>query len=1464
MDPRSKICFTPLLIPEQRIQASYAMHNAEDSSHSEQYSRRLAWLQQGLQDTSEEWDKFRFGMPKIVIPAPPFSEDNPPAIWEKIQPRINLPDKLVPPPMLQNDSGWTYPQSPVWKLKYDNRYMAGSVFVSNLITSRIQSEERPHILSMATPSGVGARMEEGVMKIDPIPGMVRMPAGIPFVQTLDSDPFETVTVACVHTLKSLSSYGDYLEILEATQILQKYTWDGCPATENEPRIPPIYELPGLKLNDRVSSETKAAYQAALQDETHTLSVDGSYSLASTVEEGNGLGILKPAIQATSPAAALSISTVTQALHRLFRLIMPKCISKDEFTLWDFYSVDNNIFGFGGLEPNNSNLQMNVSSQSKGGNMEESIGRRGHFTLIARMRADPGAFLLARPGLYIREKDELIVWAIFKGNDLHGGNAPFIPSDEAAKWEAQMSQDLKAKFGVVKRVGYVSYPSMVASKRNTTISISPPIGFGNEPMSTSSSQMRRLNYTEHGRIFMGPPSAFYNRLVREQAMFQWNLTLKTYDLCMNLNQFLRSHTYKDENGVTHQCLPMERNPREDQDYFATMRASVQRMFNTAEKYSMRLTRDMLREAHLKLNVSSGRASNPLQIDRSNNVAGTVLSIRQQPVGPTFRTFRTEPDVQNLPERGHKRGRNSESSTSSSMSSNIVELNAKEVAKDPEEKEYEIQKILDFDPEGKRYLVHWAGFDDSHNSWVLRSDLNCDELLKEFLKNRSEASTSLTRLNSTSIVAIVNESYWRDRFNVEKLSEVLESLHHTNRSLSRFSSKMKNSTDWLRGLATQNVLNEKLSLLPPGVWSAESAQTVIIQLREMATGLPQLDSSNAVADTLKRGCTWEICRAWIVIYRWFIDTGPSLSEDLFHRLAELGDEAFQEQYPAFAQLVLQIQKYVNNIFDTKKRKGKSKPNAKKAKTIPADLFGLLPGKGKKLISLPTCPRTAKDKLQAQAADIFMQVISDHIVIDHIIQLDSALHLDRKQEHRSKCKDRAINIGGVLHTILNVFSGEDGVFASGLLDPILLSPTSAFPNLHTASLAAKIQKDPSVALSGLYETLTSIRNDNTQIEELCEAIGDQAWANFVLLDEGETLQRMCPKPVPGHVGRKGRRGLVQVEKVGETLAPEGPLSSDTLVHIDGSPFFGKIGLIIREVLNKRRDLPVGDPIIRSILDGQSATSGYQDEQVNLDFFDPVRCDNLYANCIRKALPPISITVPVGLARMMSYMSPGLGPLNLDFIERSNMQFASEAECVALFNKEIQDYETQTGTIQTRQKPYQNLKCWGQPCNGFAIHATVPSRKDQKQRQLTTKEKFEPYWKLEIQKSWVAYLGDLLNSDPSQYSGKRSFMESYNEMDRAIWIRAAFTVIYNHLDDNLNIADKETLNFGVIFVEHLLCKVTRYEYQCRSLKENFLTMSKKAQEAQKEWMEGANVNDLTGKLFPIPLTTAAEKIKISIQRSA
>ena len=60
---------------------------------------------------------------------------------------------------------------------------------------------------------------------------------------------------------------------------------------------------------------------------------------------------------------------------------------------------------------------------------------------------------------------------------------------------------------------------------------------------------------------------------------------------------------------------------------------------------------------------------------------------------------------------------------------------DTSSDSEETSCEVEKIVGWDSEGDGSLIFkikWKGYDESDNSWVREKDLNCDELLNEYLE------------------------------------------------------------------------------------------------------------------------------------------------------------------------------------------------------------------------------------------------------------------------------------------------------------------------------------------------------------------------------------------------------------------------------------------------------------------------------------------------------------------------------------------------------------------------------------------------------------------------------------------------------------------------------------------------------------------------------------------------------------
>ena len=191
-------------------------------------------------------------------------------------------------------------------------------------------------------------------------------------------------------------------------------------------------------------------------------------------------------------------------------------------------------------------------------------------------------------------------------------------------------------------------------------------------------------------------------------------------------------------------------------------------------------------------------------------------------------------------------------------------------------------------------------------------------------------------------------------------------------------------------------------------------------------------------------------------------------------------------------------------------------------------------------------------------------------------------------------------------------------------------------------------------------------------------------------------------------------------------------------------------------------------------------------------------------------------------------------------------------------------------------------------------------------------------MQTTWVAWLGDLVNKDPATHQGDRKSWTSAMDMMTALnllgfktgltvfqlvnslvflglakmpasvevadWIydhgtlgayrglqhlgficpdlasvRSAYMIIYNHLHQFLTEDDKKILGFSPIFVEHLLCKVVRWESRLVEGKVSSLDKMVASIDLSEEcWTAGENKTNR--EAFPFPFSSDPKDLKKTI----
>lgn len=282
--------------------------------------------------------------------------------------RAQRPDFVdqTPEPSVAPPDGYTFPQSPIYTINkdYDPRCSRGYYLSAPFDTTKV-TEYKKHFNCLISPPNVSPyafdRQTQTWLR-HPIPGVSKIKPGWQYIHNIDGDTSKAVSVAMLHTANSLiEGYDDGYNIRDLCNKLCDIAF-GCPAQGDVPARKPLYEFEGLKPNDRSGPRVPGSW-------------DGSYNLASTLIKGKGRGVCAPAITAAYKDAVNAISEACVLLHTIFRGVIKKSLFREEFEAIEFHSIDNNVFGFGGLEPNNTGLQMNVSSDSAGRSLTNAIGEK---------------------------------------------------------------------------------------------------------------------------------------------------------------------------------------------------------------------------------------------------------------------------------------------------------------------------------------------------------------------------------------------------------------------------------------------------------------------------------------------------------------------------------------------------------------------------------------------------------------------------------------------------------------------------------------------------------------------------------------------------------------------------------------------------------------------------------------------------------------------------------------------------------------------------------------------------------------------------------------------------------------------------------------------------------------------------------------------------------------------------------
>ena len=252
----------------------------------------------------------------------------------------------------------------------------------------------------------------------------------------------------------------------------------------------------------------------------------------------------------------------------------------------------------------------------------------------------------------------------------------------------------------------------------------------------------------------------------------------------------------------------------------------------------------------------------------------------------------------------------------------------------------------------------------------------------------------------------------------LASLTEEHAHLAQSTNLFRSASElgalNVPVFFSAITEQHTANDAISALPPGPWTNEKATAAFAQLTSSITLLPILMRETAKMDIVLRSLHWETIWAYLSIYHWYDDSGPSLAEALFGIHREKGPEHLSAAHPRFAGLVNHIVRYMESV-------AKSDGTSAELRELPDDLYGLSSSaSGKSTVKLAEVQSKkvykGKDKRYTRTIQCFLNVISDQLIVPGMKGVASKLSVGnstttRRSETSENVRDNLILCGATL---------------------------------------------------------------------------------------------------------------------------------------------------------------------------------------------------------------------------------------------------------------------------------------------------------------------------------------------------------------------------------------------------------------------------------------------------------------------
>ncbi|KAK7001419.1 hypothetical protein R3P38DRAFT_2559080 [Favolaschia claudopus] len=557
------------------------------------------------------------------------------------------------------------------------------------------------------------------------------------------------------------------------------------------------------------------------------------------------------------------------------------------------------------------------------------------------------------------------------------------------------------------------------------------------------------------------------------------------------------------------------------------------------------------------------------------------------------------------------------------------------------------------------------------------------------------------------------------------------------------------------------------------SLDIAGAEFIKLTQTARALPRIASFERITSVLHRNLRSTTARAHIIIFRWCSKIGPATIKALFEIHRSNGFDGFPGHLP-LGQLIDHIVQFAYSCW----------PGEKNAASIPSHgrfgpshLYGLLSsveGSKPKFITLrnPFSRRAPFHSRYSGAQKCLLDVFESAFIIPSVRQchdfFSSTNHRSRKDNDDSVFQ-QALCRGAVLECLVDTCQ-DDGILVSDSLDAVLRNPWVYFQLGRSDRVGPALLNNASITLQPLRMWLKDHVAGNSKIMDAVKLLGNETYTILQEMTAGQAHPdtREELQSAAEQLRSHGKAARSPVKRNTRKPAYETP-ELEAILQGSSLPLIGLAGLLIREALSWRRDLPHQDIRLRRLLLGQPAAQSSANTDRNPDHLNPCREFNRYTELFKAHCPPEKLTGPKGLANTLAWFGTGQGVGTEQFLNTLHTSGGFWKDELAGM---IQQFATASERRHMRTAPpYDNTRAWGnQPNDTLAAQPAkrVPQtptdrnvnpglkrnrkgiiRKQQvsaakpKPERLTLEEKFGPMFSPEVEDAWL-HLGPLANQEP------------------------------------------------------------------------------------------------------------------------